>query len=202
MDFSSLIKGLRRQEFSVEVAVDAQFLSFEGLPVPPASLLHYFACDCAERMLLREHSLGREFDSVYADWLTIKRSWLAQKTSEEELVQVIAEAKHTLVAFEQSMLLQQEPHDSRTFPVLSVMNLALQRDPFRACTGTARGVLTLLEHDTKWKATERTWQRYRLIWLLSLVQFAGERWLTLVPGGETPQVCPPEAALEECLMGN
>ncbi len=43
----------------------------------PLSLLHTFACDCAEEALLRERTDGREPDPRFWEALRIKRLWLA-----------------------------------------------------------------------------------------------------------------------------
>jgi len=50
----------------------------------PDKLLHGFACDCAERALLRERNAGREPDKRSWEAVRIKRLWIEGKITDEE----------------------------------------------------------------------------------------------------------------------
>lgn len=59
----------------------------------PASVFEHFACDCAERALTNEQNKGLEPDSDYWETLAIKRRWLRQEASDDELQQALAKAQ-------------------------------------------------------------------------------------------------------------
>ena len=69
---------------SADLKMSAQKWSDELLEGLPESLLHWFACDCAERALMREKEEGRETDE--RSWKTIqtKRLWVLGEAASEE----------------------------------------------------------------------------------------------------------------------
>jgi hypothetical protein len=62
----------------------------EGLP---EDLLHWFACDCAQRALLREKSEDRIPDPRSWDAIETKRLWLMKRASREVLHQAYEDAQ-------------------------------------------------------------------------------------------------------------
>ena len=51
----------------------------------PEHILHHFACDCAERALLRERAAGREPDPRSWEAVRIKRRWVEGRATDQEL---------------------------------------------------------------------------------------------------------------------
>lgn len=59
----------------------------------PGDLLHWFACDCAQRALLRERSEGRVPDERSWEAVETKRMWLMGRASDQELYDAYQAAK-------------------------------------------------------------------------------------------------------------
>ncbi len=73
----SICKQLRVGQISLDEAIKSGKI--------PDHILHHFACDCAERSLLREREAGREPDSRSWEAIRIKRLWIEGKATEKKL---------------------------------------------------------------------------------------------------------------------
>ncbi|TNE46915.1 MAG: hypothetical protein EP343_21590 [Deltaproteobacteria bacterium] len=59
----------------------------------PASLFERLACDCAEHALANEKARGQEPSPVFWDVLSVKRRWLRNEATDEELQKALAQAQ-------------------------------------------------------------------------------------------------------------
>lgn len=62
--------------------------------VDGAETLHEFACWCAEEVLLRERSRGREPNKACWEAIRVKRAWLSGLATDIELATALAAAQH------------------------------------------------------------------------------------------------------------
>ncbi len=81
----SICKHLREGIIELEAAIESGEI--------PEHILHHFACDCAERALLREREAGREPDACSWEAIRIKRLWVEGKATEEKLDAACADAR-------------------------------------------------------------------------------------------------------------
>ncbi len=73
----SIVNQLKSKDISLDDAINSGKL--------PDHILHTFACDCAERALIRERKKEREPDPRSWEAIRVKRLWIEGKSSNEEL---------------------------------------------------------------------------------------------------------------------
>lgn len=186
----------------------------------PDAMLHLFACDCAERSLLRERAVGRIPDPRSLEAIHTKRLWLFDKATDEERVRALEEAReaeraawdHVKWAERRTALVSAYravwfTNTGAWYAADSAVRSCLE-DPQVASLGArkcgyesaARAVYRATDLAGQAAVAEQRWQHKRLSWLLSLYEFAGERWIALAPGSPTASGHPPEVALDVDLL--
>lgn len=141
----------------------------DGLvPDAPETVLYIFACDCAQRALLRERAAGIEPDERLWKALALRRRWIGGEESEEAL----DAAKDAI--WELPMTIARRAVSS-----------ALRHPPRNAARSAAWDVARGTGSSTGFER-ERLWQVARLRWLLDVYAFAGDRLPWLLRDGQLP----------------
>jgi len=90
----SIAKKLRKHKIQIydgsenPIFVDAFFEAIHSDNIPD-SILHHFACDCAERVLTKEYNNGRVPNGGFYSVLRIKRYWIEKRTGDQFLQSAI-----------------------------------------------------------------------------------------------------------------
>ncbi|HAA53928.1 MAG TPA: hypothetical protein DCE42_04200 [Myxococcales bacterium] len=197
MHVRDIIDELKEQVITLEAALH------KGIP---EELLHLFACDCAERALRRQESHSRTTDERSWEAIHTKRLWVHDKAPDTERSTALGAAKEAvLLADDRTLYAKRRAGLNSAYRAVWFTERASQaaaESAFKSCIKDARraalhassfaletaarsvyGGKDQSEHN---EALERHWQIKRLCWYLSLITFAGHRWLTIAPGGLTP----------------
>lgn len=85
LTFADLAQWYREQGFNL-----AEIITQEQIP---EHVLHLFACDCAERMLLKKQKAGQKIDARLWKAIKAKRRWLQNELSNDELLNIRMETR-------------------------------------------------------------------------------------------------------------
>lgn len=158
-------------------------------------VLHMFACDCAERAMLREAYRGKDPKQTLWEALRTKRAWFEGNCDDETLRKVREEAWRIWEKLDNAFWNDRNPQEGE------------ERDKGRE-RWIARAVYWCAHddawatHTTAWSARqaipegseremEERWQVTRIRWLAETLEWAGERMTFLIEEGklEEPEEC-------------
>ncbi len=86
LTFADLAQWYREQGFNLSEIIAAEQV--------PEHVLHIFACDCAERMLLKKQKAGQKLDARLWKAIKAKRRWLKKELSDDELLDIRVESRN------------------------------------------------------------------------------------------------------------
>lgn len=179
LNFEEVVKYFRSGALLLRFAIDSETF--------PDSLLHTFACDCAQRSLMWERKAGIDSDKSTWKATGIKRLWIEEKKTNKELVDIhkqvrkIAEETDSSAAWAAAWA-------SSDHPLLAARCAA----HYGSAVPKKAGQEGPVSYD--WNA-EKLWQKDRLLWLLELWDEHGEKSPELLREGNLPSPEPPHIAL-------